>query len=176
MGNILKGILVILIIGIVLLSLFGLISWLLVFITPIIIIASIIAMFFKKRFRNKSINFVKDINKNGNNINICQATINDCTYITYGDCKSFVYRNGKIFINGREQDGKTPNINTIIVNGNIDKLETDSSVSVTGNVGSINAGGSVNCDDVKGNIHAGGSVNCDDVGGSITAGGSVCSN
>lgn len=164
MRTILKGVLAIVIIGVVFSFLISL-AFLIVPIIVIIVIIGVIVMFFQKKFHNTS-----------NSNNICQTTINGKTYATNGDCQSFVYKNGKIFINGKEQDGETPNVGTIVVNGNIEKLETDSSVTVTGNVGSINAGGSVNCDDVKGNISAGGSVNCDDVSGSITAGGSVCSN
>lgn len=176
MKNILKAILAISIVGILICFTFSFMFALLFFIIPIVVIILIIAMFFKGNFSNISIDShnTNDMNQNGNNI--CTTTINGKTYTTHGGSQSVVYQNGEIFINGKKQNDKKLNANTIVINGNIDKLETDSSVSVTGNVGSINAKGSVNCDDVKGNIQAGGSVNCDDVGGSIAACGSVNSN
>ena len=51
-----------------------------------------------------------------------------------------------IIINGVKQT-KTKG-NNLIVKGNIEKLETDKSVSVYGKVGSIHAKGSVNCDNI----------------------------
>ena len=175
MKNILNSILAISIVGIILCFVLGS----LIFIIPIVIIILIITMFIRRDFIKidaSSFNNIK-VDSNINDYdNTCTISINGKTYKTEGSSQSVVYKNGEIFINGKKANDKRLNVETIIINGNIDKLETDSSVNITGDVGSINAKGSVYCDNVKGSIYAGGSVNCDDVGGSIKAGGSVNSN
>jgi hypothetical protein len=99
--------------------------------------------------------------------------------------------NGKVFKNGRSVsvinshvivdgieisgDRNLPeNILEIrVIEGTIEELKTDVSVSCLDVAGNIEAGGSVSCDKVGGDVHAGGSVSCDEVGGSIYAGCSV---
>lgn len=113
--------------------------------------------------------------------------------VTIPDGKSVSIVNNKIFVDGVEfkTDKGTVEGLTIIVQGNVEKLEvkSDNQITIQGNIsgdaeiegslncdsigGNVSAGGSVNCDDIKGNVSAGGSVNCDDIGGSCSAGGSI---
>jgi hypothetical protein len=96
------------------------------------------------------------------------------------DGKSFIganvtIRNGVISIDGKVQDGTLNGVVEIrIVEGVLEKLETDASVTCGAVSGDVAAGGSVNCESVGGDIRAGGSVNArGPAGGSIRAGGSV---
>lgn len=122
---------------------------------------------------------------NGNSININGKKISGLS----GSNISIV--NGVVTVDGKVVDGCTNEHGQLTINleGTIDTLTCDESVSINGgrvgqidakgsvncdNVdGPVKAAGSVNCDDVNGDVHAGGSVNCDAVGGSLTAGGSV---
>ena len=85
--------------------------------------------------------------------------------------------NGKIIVDGKEQLSSDCNAELkIVVNGQVDKIITDRSVTVKGNIsGNIECGGSCSVDgSVGGEVDCGGSCN---VGGSvlgdIDAGGSV---
>lgn len=86
---------------------------------------------------------------------------------------NIVVVDNKVIIDGVPCDDSFSGIVELKIEGNIEKLECDCSVSVSGNVGSVSAGGSVWCDDVGGNVNAGGSINCGNVGGNLNAGGSV---
>lgn len=82
---------------------------------------------------------------------------------------------GNVYINGVKQEGDKLQgvVEVRILEGTVNNLKSDASISC-GNVGGdVHASGSVQCDNVKGSINAGGSVQADDVGGSINAGGSV---
>jgi hypothetical protein len=82
---------------------------------------------------------------------------------------------GHVYINGVRQDGDKLEgvVEVRILEGSVENLQSDASITC-GNVGgNVHAGGSVQCDNVKGSINAGGSVQADDVRGSINAGGSV---
>jgi len=94
--------------------------------------------------------------------------------VEYFSDNSISINGDTVTVDGIEQNAKIPNLVEIrILEGTIQNLITDRSVTCKNVGGNIEAGGSVNCDDVEGNITAGGSVNCDDVGGNIEAGGSV---
>jgi len=82
-------------------------------------------------------------------------------------------QNGKIYVDGKLINKKEAKANNIIIEGNVENIETDLSVSCNNVKGDIKAGGSINCDNVGGNITASGSVNCDRVNGDINAKGSV---
>lgn len=60
-----------------------------------------------------------------------------------------------------------------VVEGVLDSLRADGSVTTGSVKGSVKAGGSVTCDCVGGDVSAGGSVRCGRVGGDVSAGGSV---
>jgi len=94
--------------------------------------------------------------------------------IEYFSDTSISINGDTVTVDGIEQNTKIPNLVEIrVLEGTIQNLITDRSVTCGDVLGNIDAGGSVNCDDVEGNITAGGSVNCDDVEGDISAGGSV---
>lgn len=81
---------------------------------------------------------------------------------------------GKIVIDGVVQEQTLNSVVEVrVLEGAINSLSTDASVSC-GNVnGDVKAGGSVNCANVQGDVKAGGSINCGSVAGSVKAGGSV---
>lgn len=82
--------------------------------------------------------------------------------------------NGRVIIDGKEQDGTLSGVVEIrVVEGVLGALTTDAPVTCGAVSGNVTAGGSVNCDDIGGSVRAGGSVNCGDVSGSVSAGGSV---
>jgi hypothetical protein len=81
--------------------------------------------------------------------------------------------NGKVIIDGVAQDGTLSGVVQIRVEGVLQSLTTDASVSCGEVTGSVHCGGSFNGQSVGGNVTAGGSVNCGDVRGSVLAGGSV---
>lgn len=89
--------------------------------------------------------------------------------------KDIEIRNGVIKIDGVVQKDESAKgvVEIRVLEGTIEHLITEASVSCGMVRGNVNAGGSVNCDAVGGDVSAGGSVNCDDVGGRVTAGGSV---
>lgn len=94
--------------------------------------------------------------------------------IEYFSDRSININGDTVTVDGIEQNEKIPNVVEIrVLEGTIQNLITDRSVTCGDVRGNIDAGGSVNCDDVEGNITAGGSVNCDDVVGDISAGGSI---
>lgn len=92
-------------------------------------------------------------------------------------------RNGKVIVDGVVIEGVN-NTNGVsisgggvlevrVLEGRVENLKADGSITCGNVEGSANAGGSVRCDDVKGNANAGGSITCGDVGGNASAGGSV---
>lgn len=85
---------------------------------------------------------------------------------------------GRVIIDGRdatEEVGKPEGgiLEIRVVEGVIENLTSDLSVTCGDVHGSVDAGGSVKAGSVGGNASAGGSVTCGDVGGSASAGGSV---
>ena len=60
-----------------------------------------------------------------------------------------------------------------ILEGTIENLTADGSVTCGAVTGNVSAGGSVRCDDIGGDVNAGGSVRCDKINGRVNAGGSV---
>jgi hypothetical protein len=82
--------------------------------------------------------------------------------------------NNRVIIDGKVQDDELSGVVEIrVIEGIIDRLETDASVTCGEVRGGVNAGGSVHCGNVTGSVTAGGSVKCDKIGGSVIAGGSV---
>lgn len=86
-----------------------------------------------------------------------KVTINN---MFFKSVSSVIVRNSIIKVDGKTVDvGKVKDgILQIKVEGTLDNLETD---------------GSVTCGDVRGDIQAGGSVSCENVSGSVMAGGSI---
>ena len=102
---------------------------------------------------------------------------------------------GKITINGKNYQGNNIRVNNdvvyidgkkvdddftessllkVVVEGDINKVETDCSLEVKGNVeGNAKAGGSIRCGNIQGSVSAGGSVSCDDIHQNVVASGSV---
>lgn len=79
-----------------------------------------------------------------------------------------------LYINGIKQESNLSGIVEVrVLEGVIDNLTTDASVSCHNVNGDVKAGGSVNCANVQGDVKTGGSVNCGSVAGSVKAGGSV---
>lgn len=86
---------------------------------------------------------------------------------------NIIINNGKIFIDGVEQNIES-NIKNITIVGNVNNVECDQSLNIEGDVGNVNAKGSVNCDNITGDVVAGGSINADDITAhTIQAGGSI---
>lgn len=82
--------------------------------------------------------------------------------------------NGRITIDGDEKADTVTGVTEIrIIEGVLESLITDASVSCGDVKGNITAWGSVNCDNVWGSINCEGSVTCDNVKGNINAGDSV---
>lgn len=81
--------------------------------------------------------------------------------------------NGRITINGRNQDGIKDRTN-VSIKGDINNLTVDGDAEINGNVkGDVDAGGNVSCHDVNGNIDAGGNVIAKNAKHNIDAGGNV---
>jgi len=88
--------------------------------------------------------------------------------------QNITIRNGTVVVDGNEVQGDfVGKMELRILEGTIENLTTDRSVTALGISGNVAAGGSVNCDSIGGSVTAGGSVNCDDVSGDVRAGGSV---
>lgn len=100
-------------------------------------------------------------------------TINGKTVNVKGNNISVI--NNKIFVDGKViETGELKGDVHIIVDGNINKLETESSATIKGDVlGEVKSGTSVTCQNVKGSIKAGTSVSCGTVGGDVKAGTSI---
>lgn len=86
--------------------------------------------------------------------------------------------NGVVRIDGKlieEQDTGVQNkiLQVHVLEGTINNLRTDASVTCQDVTGYVDAGGSVTCKNVGGDVDAGGSVSCNDVKGDVDAGGSV---
>lgn len=98
------------------------------------------------------------------------VTINGVTYTGNNIC----IRGNHVTIDGVTQTDKLSGVVEVrVIEGTINKLESDASISCGDVAGSVSAGGSVQCDAVGGNVSAGGSVQCDDIGGNCVAGGSI---
>ena len=83
-------------------------------------------------------------------------------------------RNGVVTIDGVAQEGTLSGVVEIrVVEGVINQLTCDGSVTCGDVHGDVDAGGSVKCASVGGSVDAGGSVTCEVVGGSVDAGGSI---
>jgi len=108
--------------------------------------------------------------KKGRNINMARIVINGREFTG----SSVSIRNNTVIIDGKVQDDDISGVVEVrVIEGIIDRLETDASVNCGDVKGGVSAGGSVHCGNVAGSVTAGGSVKCDKVGGNITAGGSV---
>lgn len=88
----------------------------------------------------------------------------------YGD--QITCYNGELNVGGKTIY-KTQETIHLIVDGNIEILNADGSVTVNGNVGKIDCGGSVIAGDVNGNVDCEGSVNAKNIGGNVDCEGSV---
>lgn len=90
---------------------------------------------------------------------------------------SISIQNSKIYIDGKLMEDNpivTDGILEVkIIEGVVENLSADGSVTAGAVKGNISAGGSIDCDCVGGGVKAGGSVKCGRVGGTIQAGGSV---
>lgn len=89
--------------------------------------------------------------------------------------RSVTIRNGTVTVDGQAQDGALSGVVEIKVEGVLERLETDASVTCRDVHGSISAGGSVSTTgNIDGNVSAGGSVKAGGrIAGAINAGGSV---
>lgn len=84
-------------------------------------------------------------------------------------------KNGVLKIDGKKVDIQpTDNAFEIrVLEGTIQELSSDGSVTCNDVKGNVSAGGSVKCGSVGGNASAGGSINCDGIAGNAVAGGSI---
>lgn len=89
--------------------------------------------------------------------------------------RSITVRGGELRVDGElvEVPGIKGAVEIRVLEGMINDLDTDLSVTCNDVQGDIRAGGSVSCDSVGGDVEAGGSVSCDEVQGNVQAGGSV---
>lgn len=108
---------------------------------------------FGKSFNSVTING-KTINVKGNNISVI---------------------NNKIYVDGNIiETGELSGDVHIIVDGNINKLETGSSATIKGDVlGDVKSGTSTTCQNINGSVKAGTSVSCGNVDGDVKAGTSI---
>ena len=83
--------------------------------------------------------------------------------------------NGQVIVDGVPQPDNNLNkvVEVRILEGTVQNLKSDASITAGLVMGNVQAGNSVSCDDVNGSIQAGNSVTCGKVGGSVIAGGSV---
>lgn len=82
--------------------------------------------------------------------------------------------NGRVTIDGVLQEGSlTGTVEIRVVEGTVENLQSDSSISCGNVEGNVDAGGSVQCGNVGGSVDAGGSVQCGSVNGDVDAGGSI---
>lgn len=87
---------------------------------------------------------------------------------------NIVIQNGQIIIDGQIYGVVDPGY-TVLVDGYVENLQCDCSVSVKGDCYNVKCGGSCDIDgNVANSVNAGGSVDCEKVGGEIHCGGSVC--
>jgi hypothetical protein len=96
-------------------------------------------------------------------------TVNGKTY--HGN--HITMRDGKVIIDGKEQDQEVSGIVEIRVKGGLASLDCDASVTCEDVKGDVKSGGSLRCGNVGGNASAGGSLRCGKVKGNVSAGGSV---
>lgn len=94
---------------------------------------------------------------------------------TYSSIHSISVSNNTVTIDGNKiEHGETENgILGIKIEGIVENIECDGSVTCDDVHGTVQAGGSVSCDNVDGTVQAGGSVTCDNISGNVMAGGSV---
>lgn len=84
---------------------------------------------------------------------------------------SISIRNGKVVIDGVEQDGTLSGVVEVrIVEGAIEHLHSDMSVTCGDVTGNATAGMELHCGNVGGNAIAGMDLKCGTVGGSVNAG------
>lgn len=82
--------------------------------------------------------------------------------------------NGVVTIDGVRQDGeRLSGVVEVRIEGVLNSLKTDASVTCGDVQGSVSAGGSVVCENIHGNVSAGGSVKSGDITGNVSAGGSI---
>lgn len=82
--------------------------------------------------------------------------------------------NGNVIVDGKVIQSNIGNSVTVVVDGDVNKLDCSGSVEVHGNAYTIDCGGSCTVKgNVSGNVDAGGSVTCGNVLGDVDAGGSV---
>lgn len=104
----------------------------------------------------------------GHNMGIVR--INGKTY--QGNNVSII--NGVVKVDGVIQESNVNGVVEIrVLEGTIENLTTDASVTCQAVTGNVEAGGSVQCATVGGSVDAGGSIKCGDVGRDVDAGGSV---
>lgn len=79
--------------------------------------------------------------------------------------------NGKVIVDGKEQDGQLVGPVSVTVNGDVEVLDNPTgTVSVTGSVGAVKTmSGDVHCKDVSGSVSTmSGDVTCGTIGGSAS--------
>ncbi|BEU14743.1 hypothetical protein [Bacillus phage CM1] len=99
-----------------------------------------------------------------------KSVINGKTYVG----NNITISNGVVIVDGVVQEGSLGDKLEITVLCNVDKIESEQSITIKGDVtGNIQAGSSVSCNDVTGSVQAGSSISCDDIGGDARAGSSI---
>lgn len=93
-------------------------------------------------------------------------TINGQTYVG----NNITMEDGKVIVDGVEQESHYKEPITLYVNCNVDKIIIEESIRVNGDIhGNVIAKNSVNCDKVVGDVSAGNAINCDDIQGNAQA-------
>jgi len=104
---------------------------------------------------------------------MAKVTINGKTYTG----NNISITNGRVAIDGVFQDDSVSGVVEVrILEGILNTIITDTSVTCGDVQGDVTAYGSVKCRNVGGNVDAGGSVVCGNVSGKLDAGGSVVVN
>ncbi|UUV46557.1 hypothetical protein [Bacillus phage vB_BanS-Thrax3] len=99
-------------------------------------------------------------------------TINGQTYVG----NNITMDNGKVIVDGVEQDVIHKEPIQLTVNCNVEKIFVEESISVHGDIhGDVVAKNSINCMDVIGDANAGFSINCSDIKGNAEANAINCS-
>lgn len=84
-------------------------------------------------------------------------------------------RNGVVTVDGSVvgRDATNPIVEVRVLEGCIENIQSDASVTCQDVGGNVDAGGSVRCGNVGGSVDAGGSAQVGNVQGNVDAGGSV---
>ncbi|QOV08359.1 hypothetical protein Kirov_160 [Bacillus phage Kirov] len=89
---------------------------------------------------------------------------------TYVGNNIVVTKDGKVIVDGVEQDTMHKEPIQLTVNCNVECIVAEEDIRVHGAIhGNVEAKNSINCDRIDGNAKAGNAINCDDIKGNAEA-------